>query len=338
MKKNKQLQDTSFIVVDRAIFKKNNENKSDYITAALVILKSKLFFEDAYSFSIQDICEAIGRKNTSKNVLYVKGIIETLVNNSQEYVNDEWRFQDEEKNLSDVRLKDRIKILGTDKVYFKSFFKVYLEEFDKILKIPYKNKSYLFGIFCIIVSSIFVRKPGDSKNELPEACSLSMKQLEKYSGLSHATISIVLKLLEQYGLISIIRYTSERVHKGVKSIVHHTNVYCRGTESKEAQKRLFLMLKGQAYDDASKYLDESGGGDDYDEDASSWMNSDPDMICDDFNDMTNDMPEEFLEIADRERYEANETLRAATHDDNESNTLTNEQEEHDEYEYWPELY
>lgn len=310
MNKNEHLADGAYVIMDRAIILSKNVQKIDLMTAAFVILKSRLYFENCYAFCLQEICTALGRSYTSRNCLYIKGLVEELMNHSEEYFNAKWSLYGGKKDLSKVGLNDYIKIYEIDKKKSKSFLKVYISEFNEIMTIPYKNKQYIFGIFCIITSSIFKRKPGDSKDDLPEACSLSMKQLEKYSGLSHATISIALKHLEQHGLISIIRYTSERVHKGVRSIVHHTNVYCRGNESEEAKKRLYLMLKGQARDDASKYLEENGEGDSYDEDSSEWGEPEPEMEID----SAENESEEFLEIADRERYEANELMRATTRD------------------------
>ena len=70
------------------------------------------------------------------------------------------------------------------------------------------------------------------------------------------------------------------------------------------------MLKGQARDDASKYLEENGEGDSYDEDSSEWGEPEPEMEID----SAESESEEFLEIADRERYEANELMRATTRD------------------------
>ena len=187
-----------------------------------------------------------GREAPYPAIVCAKNTVCTLIEESKSLTDSSLRFVEPE-SVNKIRYGETyVRIGEKDRSYKQGFSKIYLGEVQAILESDFKRKPDLSIVFFTIVSRIRPRKSGDDPKERPEACSISVRILCEFTGLSELRVSKAVRELKKLGVLCALTPTFPSRKDG--NYVSLNTVYARGGHEDELNAKVKLLIHGKKTD------------------------------------------------------------------------------------------
>ena len=201
---------------------------------------------DSFVVSSNGLCAALGKDVNYPAIVCAKNTVCTLIEKSKSLTDSCLQFVEPE-SVSKIRYGETyVRIGERDRSYKQGFSKIYLGEVQAILESDFKRKPDLFIVFFTIVSRIRPRKSGDDPKERPEACSISVRILCEFTGLSELRVSKAVRELKKLGVLCALTPTFPSRKDG--NYVSLNTVYARGGHEDELNAKVKLLIHGKKTD------------------------------------------------------------------------------------------
>lgn len=206
----------------------------------LYIRFGRMIFTNRNMIAFVDLYGMLGRKKNHASFCAVKEAIDIISEN---------------ESLGIRAIKDKSNFSLNGFAQFEvdavrgSFFRINVDDFNKLFFSTYKTKAQLISVYCIILSNIYERQRGSKKEKFPEAWSVSYLALSDMTGLSLATLVNIVKELQDLKLICCKVPDPERL--GKDHFIRIPTIYARYGHEEELEYK-YNQLASKFYKGCKK--------------------------------------------------------------------------------------
>lgn len=191
------------------------------------------------------LCAAIGKEDNYPAFVAARNALAVLIEHSKELCGTEMHLV-EPQDMQRLRTDAYIQVHEQNRDYMQGFCEIFPGEVQAILESDFKRKPDLSIVFFTIVSRIRPRKSGDDPKERPEACSISVRILCEFTGLSELRVSKAVRELKKLGVLCALTPTFPSRKDG--NYVSLNTVYARGGHEDELNAKVKLLIHGKKTD------------------------------------------------------------------------------------------